>query len=336
MIDFVHLSANLFVCEEEMQLNEWHTTINEEGLLYYWHIVRGVKIYYRPQQQKLTIKGKILTLLFDTQVLNADDIYATDIERFADDINRYLNALFTQPLLDIRTFHVYRIDYCFNVETPYAKEYVDFLNAAFKATDSGSRINHVQERDLDGSIYAKTKSDYEKNERRNYVLNFYDKLDWCVKKKAEGHHILAEDFEYAENILRLEVQCGYRFLDSFQKKHNVGCEFGDLFSYELAYHAVETVYRRVLRGDDQSDFYAYATAKRHFKPQTKAAKVLKRSSNHHKIIEQEYEYGVKQIKEEGVYPYCFLPKSLGIDMLENPLKLIQRKMADMGVDMTWL
>lgn len=63
MIDFVHLSANLFVCEEEMQLNEWHTTINEEGLLYYWHIVRGVKIYYRPQQQKLTIKGKILTLL---------------------------------------------------------------------------------------------------------------------------------------------------------------------------------------------------------------------------------------------------------------------------------
>jgi len=45
-----------------------------------------------------------------------------------------------------------------------------------------------------------------------------------------------------------------------------------------------------------------------------------------------YTHGVKVIKRSDIYPYCFLPKEGGIERLENPLKLIRKKLAGLGVE----
>ena len=87
---------------------------------YYLHIINSVKIRYYPGTRTLYISGKIILLLADTRVLNLDDVYGIDIERFISDVNNVLNRLFTRVEIDIRDFTLSRIDYCFNVKTPMA------------------------------------------------------------------------------------------------------------------------------------------------------------------------------------------------------------------------
>ena len=81
--------------------------------------LRSQQQYY-PGTRTLYISGKIILLLADTRVLNLDDVYGIDIERFISDVNNVLNRLFTRVEIDIRDFTLSRIDYCFSVKTPMA------------------------------------------------------------------------------------------------------------------------------------------------------------------------------------------------------------------------
>ena len=57
-------------------------------------------------------------------------------DEFLDAVNDRLNDLFMEPVIDLREFVVTRIDYCFNVETPYVQDYLAFLGRAFQKTDT--------------------------------------------------------------------------------------------------------------------------------------------------------------------------------------------------------
>lgn len=329
MIDFVHLKATYYVSETALISEWWRETESETGDRVFYHHQRGVVISYRPETGRWNIAGKLIALIYDTRVLNVDDVYGTDLQEFIYDINTYLQSLLTVPMLDVSDFEVLRIDYCFNICTPYVGEYLDVLCRAFKQTNTGNRINFTQEHRIEGSVYIKTKGDYKANTRRNYVLNYYDKSSRLEYQRMKGLRISPEDWKWAENVLRLEVQCGFQFIKKLCAKLSCSRCLGDLLTYQAAFYAHANIYAYVFKADFTQDFYSYQAAKRLLKNKS-ALKVLERSAEHHRIAGSQFARGQKIIRETGIYPFAFVQKMAGVEVLENPLRLIWNKMVEIG------
>lgn len=332
MIDFVRLNADVPIPKEAFVISKWRKRTMKDGTKICVHHNCGIWIRYYPELYRITISGKLLMLLENSEVLNVDDVYGADIPQFIDDLNEYLNGLFLYPVIDVREFHVTRIDYCYNVKTPHVKAYLDFLNRAFRLTNSGQRINYVQEKGLTGSVYIKTASDYKHNERRNYVLNFYDKTDRLhYLQHRKGHAISEHDWAYAQGVLRLEIQCGMHIIKQICKAFEIEPYFGELLHHEIALYAEATIYGRIFRCDASQNYYSYDAAKRLVPARSEAArKALLHASQGHRITGKAYAHGCKVIKESGVYPFCFLPRGSSLDVLENPIRLIYRKLIEIG------
>ena len=329
MIDFLRLRTEITIHHNTFRMEFWHKRNIENGQYYYLHIHRGVKLRYYPHTRNFLIDGKILMLLYDTQVLNFDDIYGLDTEAFIADMNEYLNKLFNRPILDIRNFRVTRIDYCFNVTTEHVNTYIDFFNKAFRNIGATTRINYTLENSLHGSAYIKTKSDYKENTLKNYTLNFYNKADRLEYLFERGLPVHSEDFDHADNILRLEVQCGYERIKEICKTHRIDNNFGNLFNYEIAVQAIETVYKRIFRGDATQDYFTYEKAKNAVKMQSAKHSLYILATNH-SISGPPHDNGRKRIKACGIYPHALLPKSKTLTTLENPIKLINQKIESLS------
>lgn len=329
MIDFLHLKAEYFVSENELNPLLWHETETKTGERVYYHHHNGVMISYRPEMGKWYIVGKLIALIHDTQVLNVDDIYGADVQEFVNDINDYLRSLLATPMLDVLDFEVLRIDYCFNIKTPYVGEYLDVLARAFNRTNKGKRINYTQAKRLSGSIYIKTKSDYKANTRRNYVLNYYDKSNRLEYLREKGRPIADVDWKYAENVLRLEVQCGFNFIKQMCKDLKRSRYLGDLLSYDVAYYAHAKIYERVFKANSAQDYLTYQLAKKQFKNDT-ALKMLEWSAEGHDIGGTKFFRGRELVRNVGIYPYAFIPKGREVEVLANPLRLISEKIVAIG------
>lgn len=330
MIDFLHLKAEYCVAENALNPELWHEAELKTGERVYYHHRSGVVISYRPETGKWYIAGKLIALIHDTQVLNVDDIYGTDVQEFVNDINAYMRELLTIPMLDVLEFEVLRIDYCFNIRTPWVGEYLDVLARAFRQTNTGNRVDFTQEKCLSGSVYIKTKGDYRANTRRNYVLNYYDKFNRLEYLRERGHPIVEDDWRYAENILRLEVQCGFQFIKQMSADLKCSRYLGDLLDYRVAYFAHARIYERVFKGTADQDFLTYQLAKKQLKSKM-ALKTLQWSAEHHDITGGKFAQGRKLIKESGIYPYAFIRKGSGVEVMTNPLRLIWNKLVAIGV-----
>lgn len=331
MIDTVHLTADLALSDKAFHQMMWFLCNTPDGETYVQHRREGIRINYYPDRKRLNISGKLIRLLHDSDVLNVDDLYGSNLELFLNRIDQYLNALFTRPVISIRDFRVRRIDYCFNIKTPHVKQYLDFLNIAFDRCNNGRRVNHVREHRLNGSVYVKTLSDYENNTLRNYALNYYDKISRLRALMEDGKPVSADDLKAAEGMLRLEVQCGYQFIKRLCKVQRVKPSFGNMFSYEIACTAEKMVYAYVFRADETQDFCTYTEATKRVPPGSAAAKkALLRASQNHLITDPGFAYGRSVIAKAGVYPFCFLPKDSKTPFLDNPLKLIAAKLRSFG------
>lgn len=330
MIDFVHLFTYHPVEEAVFKPYCWRYFVFTDGTPVIYHHVRQVWIRYYPLTGKWTIVGKLITLLYDTQVCNVDDIYGPEISIFVHDVNEYLQTLLSAPIIDVRDFETSRIDYCFNVRTPHVHAYLDVLNEGFRMTNTGSRINFTEQKKLTGSAYIKTRADYEGNTRRNYVLNYYDKFNRLEFLHERGAPIQHTDWWHAADILRFEVQCGYIFIKELCRKLSITRCFGDLLSFDVAYRAESIIYERVFRANATQDFFTYHTAKKLLTSKA-ALHTLETSAEHHRITGSNHAQGRKLIKAAGVYPFAFLKKGDEAEKLENPLKLIQKKLAGFGV-----
>lgn len=304
----------------------WTSRSNRQGETFYYRKIRGVVILYFWTSQRMVIKGKLITLLCDTQVLNVDDMYQTDISRFLLDVNSSLNRLFTEPVIDIGTFRVSRIDYCFNVVTPHVSEYITFLSAAFEKRRNRNQVNYAQVNGLDGSIYVRNLREYRQNIRDNWTLNFYNKTARLQYQKQHGTRVSEADWEAAHNVLRLEVQLSYRAIQSIRTKTGISNELCNFLDIHLAYSAIETLFQRVFGGYASEDFYSYEAAKARIPRNASAQNVLLRSAQNHPITDAKFYYGKKQIRQYGIYPYAFLPASWDISFLPNPLRLIADKL----------
>lgn len=324
MIDSVRLSAEMFLTDELFDWSVWRRHTYRNGTLNYFVHQEKVWLRYYPDTCHLIIDGKLLTLLYDTDVLNVDECYGSNLEAFLTDVNDILNQFFTHPVLDIRSFRATRLDYCFNVKTPYVTTYIDMLRRAFRMTNNGSRVNHVQEKRLNGSVYIKTKHDYDHNGRRNYVLNYYDKSDWLEKQRRFYRKTHPLDYDLAKDVLRLEVQCGYQFIKQICEAYNISNRFELFLSYEIALWAEETIYNRVFKDSSSLDFFTYEAAKKQLRSES-AQKVLLASAIGKKIIAPAYDYGRRLIRNAGIFPYCFLARNSPANPLPSPLKLLKAK-----------
>ena len=324
MIDYVSMNKILPIQKSTFKPSKWHREVSGEGD-YYWYHFRGVTVRYYFETQRLLIMGKLITLLHDTQVQNFDDVYGGETELFLDEVNACINDLFTQPVVDVREFSVTRIDYCFNVDTPFVRDYLVFLRRAFQMVNTGAKTDFAAKNGLNGSVYIKNSSEYAKNSRYNYTLNVYDKLDRLHYQQGQKQNISAADLALAENTLRVEVQASHNLIKSICRHFGMEKTFSCLFRYPVAMYAIESVFKRVFRMDRTMDFYTYQEAKTRVKAGSAAGKALYSLATNHNVSGEEYAYKCKQVGKAGIYPYCLLPKGSSEAILKNPITLIYEK-----------
>lgn len=331
MIDSVKLRCDVDIPEEYFSEDIWHQKIMDNWESYFW-CKRGYVVFkYYPERRRFFIGGKILSLLSPSRVQNFDDIYGARRDLFLEGINAAINQLFPSRILDISSFTVTRIDYCFNVETPYVKEYIAFLTKAFQSVNKGNRVNFTARNGLSGSVYVKTTAEYEKNERRNYTLNFYDKADWCQYRLKKGSNISKADQILANQILRLEVQLGDQKVRDIVKKFQISNTFEELFDFKIAYDTIQSIYTLVFKGNETLGYYSYQEAKKAVAGLVQAERVLLTASQGHDISKPKFYNGRKEATDLRVYPWCFLDKRGDLSYLENPMQLILRKLESLGV-----
>lgn len=327
MIDYISINKIIMLDKWMFIEGRWAERTLDAGEIYLWAKIAGVIVRYYWNSQRLLVLGKPITLLNNSQVQNYDDIYGGMRDEFLDAVNDRLNDLFLEPVIDVREFMVTRIDYCFNIETPYVQEYLSFLRRAFQKTDTGARIDHTAKHGLHGSVYVKNASEYNKNVRYNYTLNVYDKLDRLRYQKSHGTPIRQSDFALAENVLRIEVQASHVFVKSLCQKFGIERQFGVLFDYNIALYAIQTAFRRVFRAEEAWDFFTYAEAKKRVAGARAAGQLLYSAATNHNVSGTKYAYKRKKVAGYGIYPFCLLPKDSPVPVLKNPVKLVRNKIS---------
>lgn len=325
MIDYISVNKVIELDEWAFAEGRWAKGTLDTGEVYLWAKIAGVIVRYYWDSQRLMVLGKLITLLYNSQVQNFDDIYGGMRDEFLDAVNDRLNGLFMEPVIDLREFVVTRIDYCFNIETPYVQEYLAFLSRAFQKTDTGARVDHTAKYGLHGSVYIKNASEYNKNVRYNYTLNIYDKLDRLRYQKSRGMPIRQSDLALAENVLRIEVQASHVFVKYLCQKLGIERIFDALFDYNVALYAIQTAYRRAFRAEETWDFFTYSEAKKRVGRDSAAGQLLYSAATNHNVSGSKYAYKRKKVAGYGIYPFCVLPKDSPVPVLENPVKLVRKK-----------
>lgn len=326
MIDFVRCHSQIPLTPGHFVKEFWNPITLRDGSMMLWHRTRAVSVHYYLNTKRLVISGKLITLLHDTQVSNFDDLYGDLREQFIDEFNAAINCLFTMPVVDIRNFEVTRIDYCFNVETPYVTQYIDFLTTAFERTNTGGRrINHTARCGLHSSVYIKNATEYEQNRRYNYTLNVYDKTDRLHYQRNRRERISEADFALAENILRIEVQASHNLINTICQEFSVSRRFEELFDYRIAFWTICKIFDLVYRMKPQAQIYTYKEALRRVRKGSAAQKTLYSAATNHPVLGKQYAYGRKALTVLDIYPYCLLSKASPVPLLPTPMQLIVEK-----------
>lgn len=331
MIDYVRLHKSIHIPKRLFNPMIWTPLETEQETAFFQRKENRVTLRYYPETENLTIAGKIVTLLHDTQVSNLDDIYGARLDLFYEDINQVLSRFLPGLSIDIRSFEVSRVDYCFNVETPYVNSYIELMTRAHRMINHGQKINFTDEKELSGSVYIKNTAEYRKNLRTNYTLNFYDKTDQLTKLQKDGAYVSEVDMALAKDILRLEVQASHLFIKNLCQHFSIEKTVEDLFQYRVAIFAITTAYSRVFHATETQDYYTYAEAKKLVPKNTRLAATLRSASTSHSITDKQYSYGRMMARKAGIFPYCFLPKGGDPSHLKNPIQLILDKTASLSI-----
>lgn len=315
-----------------------------KGEEYYRTFIHGIWMGYYPISRSLVISGRIINIICHDRISNFDDIFTTQKEviTFFTTFNKILNEYFQDIKIDITKLKVTKIDYCFNIESDLVSEYISFFNQYFNKNQDTIFSRHknysleLLKKSYE-SCYIKTNADFENNLKRNFVINFYNKgLQLHNKRladleKRKFSNIKERDIERGYNILRLEIQVYYNTLKTICKKNNI--PWGKrcltyLFDVNMATYVFQYFMKRFF---STCDYYSYNKTKEILKENgyRESHKIYKyiNSIAHHKKGKRSITYDNK-LKELGICPYCFIPTNYNIDKLENPLKLIDKKIIE--------
>lgn len=130
--------------------------------------------------------------------------YSLFQERFNDEI-RSFNLPFLPPL---DGWKAHRIDFTYNIHTPYVKDYIRLMHKADLRGFSIKKDQHGHRSMKPGSLYINNSA---------VTLNFYDKQDEMIKAEGGTRHT-PEETSQAKDILRIEVQASRDKLSGIKRK----------------------------------------------------------------------------------------------------------------------
>lgn len=136
------------------------------------------------------------------RLANPDDF--PEILRRLNEIITDINEVASFHVLPpIESWHVSRIDYAVDLETPYVAEYLRLFKAGYIPTGFSASKTYA------GSVYLKSK---------NGNINFYDKIQQVKEKYGLSDEDIIKEIGYLpEGLLRLEFQCHNRWIQHLKK-----------------------------------------------------------------------------------------------------------------------
>lgn len=331
--------------------------INEINInnLYFRTYVNGVMLTYYPVSRRFYISGKLKRLdnsldetILLSKVINFDDYMkdSNDIENFFIEANKTISQY--AKGIDIRSMTVTRIDYCININTCNVDIYCEFFNSFFQnKTYAKKYLNFVREENKKireynknkpkekqkkliepiGSYYVKAKKQYKNNERNTYVINFYNKHDEILKKESK----LKKDNDLSKNTFRLEVQVYHQILRNWKQK-----TLKSLFNYELAHSIIR---KKIIDFVGEWDYLNYDKVKEKLIQENKYSnrevnqkgferfcrEISRNKTPPNDMTDAAINKYKNILKKCGIFPYRFLDNKYGIEILENPVKLLDEK-----------
>lgn len=140
---------------------------------------------------------------------SAVDIYKpSDYDIFQQCFNeeiRFYNLPFLPPL---DGWKAHRVDFTYNIHTPYVKDYIRLMHKADLRGFSIKKDQYGHRAMKAGSLYINNSA---------VTLNFYDKADEMTKAEGGTRHT-PEEIQQAKDILRIEVQASRDKLSNIKRK----------------------------------------------------------------------------------------------------------------------
>lgn len=256
-----------------------------------------------------------------------DDIYS-----ILDKTNSKIYEL-TGKKIDIEEFDVAYAEVTFNIfDVEHVGRYIELFNLIFKDKNDKRYKNYTLETDkpLYTSFYVKSNSNYLKNINDSYTINFYNKLDqleYLERNPKNNSNVTDADKRLAKNVLRLEIQVGYKELKKTTKK------FKQFLDIDFCAAIVINKYKSFISRDETLDFYSYKKAKEIIKDTDILSKSEK--TNLLNYIEGKHRFNKKfstqtESKYRGLLAklgihYYFIPTKWNIEYLESPISMLNDK-----------
>lgn len=140
---------------------------------------------------------------------SAIDIYKpSDYSLFQQCFNQEIKSFNLPFLPPLDGWKAHRIDFTYNISTPYVKEYIRLFHKADLRGFELKRDQHGHRSMKSGSLYINNSA---------VTLNFYDKADEMTKAEGGTRHT-QEEIQQAKDILRIEVQAGRDKLSGIKRK----------------------------------------------------------------------------------------------------------------------
>ena len=137
------------------------------------------------------------------------DIYKpSDYDIFQDRFNQEIKSFNLPFLPPLDGWKAHRVDFTYNIHTPYVKEYIRLMHKADLRGFTIKRDQHGHRAMKAGSLYINNSA---------VTLNFYDKFDEMQKAEGGTRHT-PEEIQEAKDILRIEVQAGRDKLSGIKRK----------------------------------------------------------------------------------------------------------------------
>lgn len=185
----------------------------------------GITLYghkYKVSYDRITAAGSTEQISYINYVIDARvnpskviyresaiDIYKpSDYSLFQQCFNQEIKSFNLPFLPPLDGWKAHRIDFTYNISTPYVKEYIRLFHKADLRGFELKRDQHGHRSMKSGSLYINNSA---------VTLNFYDKADEMTKAEGGTRHT-QEEIQQAKDILRIEVQAGRDKLSGIKRK----------------------------------------------------------------------------------------------------------------------
>ena len=180
---------------------------------------------------------------------NITNIYeVSQYREVVEEFNRRIQE-FNRELPPLKCWSVNRVDYTRNIRTEHVELYIKlFQKADLKGYSfAGYRFRK-------GSLYCQKRP---RSYQLNHGINFYDKYDEVCKRS----YYTNEEKQQAKDILRIEVQCSRRKMNTIRQKYHLkpNCAEQILKSKDIADYVIDYYVRKILRPEP---YYKRAIAER--------------------------------------------------------------------------